>query len=191
MLKVSAMSIFGVYGDPAAAVAAAAAAEVAAAQQHSSSRNAYNRLYDNSGNFLLHALQQQQRQLECERNSLGGVPLAKHYMQLQGKTVPAAIVKQPLDVFLPYEQLDEGHKFLVCCCCALLQQFFAAFIFSCAVVSRCLSAADFDAATAVLVLALLGSVTAAVCLLAVAAAVLVPLPTWHEVFSCSSTALVP
>ncbi|CDJ66001.1 hypothetical protein, conserved [Eimeria necatrix] len=112
MLKVSAMSIFGVYGDPAAAVAAAAAAEVAAAQQHNSSRNAYNRLYDNSGNFLLHALQQQQRQLERERNSLGGAPLAKNYMQLQGKTVPAAIVKQPLDVFLPYEQLDEGHKFL-------------------------------------------------------------------------------
>lgn len=177
MLKVSAMSIFGVYGDPAAAVAAAAAAEVAAAQQHNSSRNAYNRLYDNSGNFLLHALQQQQRQLERERDSLGGAPLAKNYMQLQGKTVPAAIVKQPLDVFLPYEQLDEGHKFLVCSCCVVPQQFYAAFIFSCTVVSRCLSAADFDAATAVLVTAcFLGSATAAVSVLAAAAAVLVPLP---------------
>ena len=34
-------------------------------------------------------------------------------MQLNGETVPAAIVKQPRDVFLPYEQLDGGHKFLV------------------------------------------------------------------------------
>ncbi|KAL8430807.1 hypothetical protein ACSSS7_005690 [Eimeria intestinalis] len=122
MLKVSAMAVFGVYGVPATA---AAATQQQQQPQHSSSsisnisssisskgRNAYNRLYDSNGNFLLHALQQQQRQLERHGGPQGGKPLGRRCMQLQGETVPAALVRQPQDVFLPYEQLDEGHKFL-------------------------------------------------------------------------------
>ncbi|OEH73737.1 hypothetical protein cyc_00699 [Cyclospora cayetanensis] len=78
----------------------------------SKGRNVYNRLYDSNGNFLLHALQQQQRHLERQGGHRGRTSIAKHVMQLNGAAVPAAIVRQPPDVFKPYEQLDEGHKFL-------------------------------------------------------------------------------
>ncbi|KAL8448301.1 hypothetical protein Emed_003831 [Eimeria media] len=93
MLKVSAMAVFGVYGAP--ATTAAATQQQQQQQQLSSSsskgRNAYNRLYDSNGNFLLHALQQQQRYLERHGGPQGGQPLGRRCMQLQGETVPAAI----------------------------------------------------------------------------------------------------